>query len=197
MSTEIQRNLGTSAVNNTLSVTTETVLDIGLASIPNDTMMILDDRRHNVSIDNYSQNTNFIVNTSTEYASTFSPHDRSMSADEFQTFSAHDPLGLASIVGLSFLFFVIILIGIVGNALVIFVVLTDRKMRQSVTNLLILNLAAADLVIMMLGVPEIVQFMLDEGWLLGPVPCRLDRFLLVVCLYASVLSLVSVCIERY
>ena len=83
-----------------------------------------------------------------------------------------------------------------GNALVVFVVLTDRKMRQSVTNLLILNLAVADLVIMLLGVPEIVQFMLDKGWLLGPVACKVNRFLLVVCLYVSVLSLVSVCVER-
>ncbi|KAL8570768.1 hypothetical protein ACOMHN_006918 [Nucella lapillus] len=96
---------------------------------------------------------------------------------------------------LSLLFFVIVLVGIIGNALVIFVILTDRKMRQSVTNLLILNLAVADLVMMVLGVPEIVQFVLDRGWVIGIVFCRLDRFLLVVCLYVSVMSLVSVCIE--
>ena len=103
---------------------------------------------------------------------------------------------MVALVLLSLLFFVIALAGIVGNALVIFVVLTDRKMRQSVTNVLILNVAVADLVIMVLGVPEVVQFMLDDGWLLGPLPCRLDRFHMVVCLYSSVLSLVSVCIER-
>jgi hypothetical protein len=101
-----------------------------------------------------------------------------------------------TIVLLSLLFFVIVLVGILGNALVIIVVLTDRKMRQSVTNLLILNLALADLVIMMLGVPEITMVMINRGYLLGPVACRLTRFLLVVCVYASVMSLVSVCFER-
>ncbi|XP_076443228.1 neuropeptide receptor 15-like [Babylonia areolata] len=107
------------------------------------------------------------------------------------------PHSLVTIALLSLLFFVIVLVGIVGNALVVFVVLRDRKMRQSVTNLLILNLALADLVIMVLGVPEIVQFMLDQGWLLGALPCRVNRFVLVVCLYVSVLSLVSVCVERF
>ncbi|KAI0235685.1 Neuropeptide receptor 15, partial [Lamellibrachia satsuma] len=70
-------------------------------------------------------------------------------------------------------------------------------MRHSVTNLFIVNLAVSDLLILVVGVPDIVQFMLNRGWLLGDVLCRLDRYVLVFCLYASVLSLVAVCIERY
>ena len=96
----------------------------------------------------------------------------------------------------STLFCIVGLVGMTGNALVVYIVLKDKKMRKSVTNLLILNLAVADSLLMVFGVPEIVQFMLDRGWLLGSLPCRLDRFLLVVCLYSSVLSLVSVCFER-
>ena len=83
-----------------------------------------------------------------------------------------------------------------GNALVVYIVLKDKKMRKSVTNLLILNLAVADSLLMVFGVPEIVQFMLDRGWLLGLVACKVNRSVLVASLYASVLTLVAVCIER-
>ena len=150
----------------------------GVTTNTNDTDT--DDHATNVSLSNSSSSSSDLS------SSTQIPQDLSPNVDH----------SLVAIIFLSLLFFVIVLVGIIGNALVIFVVLTDRKMRQSVTNLLILNLAVADLVIMALGVPEIVQFMLDRGWLLGSLPCRLDRFLLVVCLYSSVLSLVSVCFER-
>jgi thyrotropin-releasing hormone receptor len=69
-------------------------------------------------------------------------------------------------------------------------------MRQSVTNIFIMNLAIADLLIMLFGIPEIIQFMLNRGWILGHVLCKLNRYILVVSLYTSVISLVSVCVER-
>lgn len=105
-------------------------------------------------------------------------------------------VSLPSIVVLSLLFFTIVIVGIVGNCLVVTVILTDVKMRQSVTNLLIINLALADLIIMLLGVPEIVMFMINRGWLLGDAACHVNRFIMVVALYSSVISLVVLCIER-
>lgn len=115
--------------------------------------------------------------------------------------SHHDPMSPAStslwtVVGLSVVFLIIVIIGVVGNGLVIFVILLDRKMRQSITNLFIMNLAIADLLIMLFGIPEIIQFMLRTGWILGPAACKSNRFIMTVSLYASVLCLVSVCIER-
>ncbi|ESO88165.1 hypothetical protein LOTGIDRAFT_62390, partial [Lottia gigantea] len=89
------------------------------------------------------------------------------------------------------------IVGVIGNGLVIFVILIDRKMRKSVTNIFIMNLAIADFLIMTFGIPELVQFILNRGWLLGEGLCRFNRFTLVVSLYASVMSLVSVCIERF
>ena len=103
---------------------------------------------------------------------------------------------LEAIVGISALFLIIDAVGITGNFLVIFVIVTDRKMRQSVTNLFIMNLALSDLFILLFGVPEIVLFMLDRGWLLGEALCKLQRYVLVVCLYSSVITLVAVCVER-
>ncbi|XP_041364329.1 neuropeptide receptor 15-like [Gigantopelta aegis] len=95
------------------------------------------------------------------------------------------------------LFFVVGMIGVAGNLMVIYIVLEDKKMRKSVTNLLILNLALADSLIMVFGIPEIVLFMLNQGWLLGLVMCKIQRTVLVGALYSSVLTLVTVCIERY
>lgn len=100
------------------------------------------------------------------------------------------------IIAMSILFFVIGAAGVFGNVLVIYSVLSDRKMRSSVTNLLITNLALADLFIMIFGVPEIVQFIINRGWLLGEIPCKLNRYVLVSSLYVSVLTLSAVCIER-
>ncbi|KAK0046558.1 tachykinin-like peptides receptor 86C, partial [Biomphalaria pfeifferi] len=66
----------------------------------------------------------------------------------------------------------------------------------SMTNMLILNLALADSLIMLFGLPEIVLFLLNDGWQLGQVACSIDRTILVCSLYSSVLTLVAVCIER-
>ncbi|BFY97016.1 hypothetical protein BsWGS_00055 [Bradybaena similaris] len=50
---------------------------------------------------------------------------------------------------------------------------------------------------MLLGVPEIVQFMMNKGWVLSWLLCKTNRFVMVVALYASVMTLVSICVERY
>ena len=106
------------------------------------------------------------------------------------------PASTEALIFLSMLFCSIGLVGIVGNFLVIFVVLLDRKMRGSVTNIFIMNLAVADSLILLFGIPEIALFMLNRGWLLGHTWCKIQRYILVFSLYASVMTLVSVCIER-
>ncbi|GFR96509.1 neuropeptide Y receptor type 1 [Elysia marginata] len=107
-----------------------------------------------------------------------------------------DGNSLHGIVLLSLLFSTIFFIGIAGNVLVIAVIVRDSKMRQSVTNLMIINLAIADLVVMLLAVPEMVMFMMGGPWLLGPVACRANRFIMTSGLYSSVLSLLALCVER-
>lgn len=105
-------------------------------------------------------------------------------------------VSMETLVLLTLLFSIIGIIGVFGNALVIYVVLGDKKMRRSVTNLFILNLAVADLLIMLIGVPEIVQFIIDDGWLLGESLCKSNRYVLVLSLYVSIMSLLAVCVER-
>ncbi|XP_052794521.1 neuropeptide receptor 15-like isoform X2 [Mya arenaria] len=106
-------------------------------------------------------------------------------------------ISTVEIVSLSTLFFIIGAIGIIGNVAVIYAVFSDVKMRMSMTNILIVNLAFSDLFILVFGVPEIVQFMINRGWLLGHIICRLERASLVASLYVSVMTLVALCVERY
>ena len=106
------------------------------------------------------------------------------------------PATVEVVVLLSLLFVAIGIIGLLGNSLVVAVILLDKKMRQSVTNIFIMNLAIADFLIMLLGIPEIIQFMLNQGWRLGEALCKMNRFILVCSLYVSILSLVCVCVER-
>ena len=99
-------------------------------------------------------------------------------------------------VSFSALFFIIGTIGVLGNSLVVYIVFSDSNMRVSMTNMLIVNLAVADLFILVFGIPEIVMFMINEGWLLGVQLCRIQRSVLVVSLYASVMTLLALCVER-
>ncbi|GFY76085.1 neuropeptide receptor 15 [Trichonephila inaurata madagascariensis] len=107
------------------------------------------------------------------------------------------PATAFSIISLSLLFFIVGAIGISGNLLVIFAILGDQRMRNSVTNLLIMNLALSDLIIMIACIPDIIQFIENKGWRLGLPLCKALRFTEVFALYASVMTLVSVCLERY
>lgn len=112
------------------------------------------------------------------------------------TLSVFGEISLVQIWSLSMLFFWIGVVGVVGNLAVIYAVLMDVKMRMSMTNILIVNLAFSDLFILLFGVPEIVQFMINRGWLLGSLWCRLERGVLVASLYVSVMTLVALCVER-
>lgn len=102
-----------------------------------------------------------------------------------------------TIVGLSLLFFVICVVGICGNSFVVCAVVCNKKMRTSMTNLLITNLAFADLLIMVFGIPETILFMLDQGWLFNRTACKVNRYVMVTSLYGSVLTLIALCVERY
>lgn len=114
------------------------------------------------------------------------------SIEQFQ-----DNVTTAEIVCFSTLFFAIGTVGVLGNILVVYIVFSDAKMRLSMTNMLIVNLAVSDLSILLFGIPEIVQFMLNKGWLLGHEMCKIQRSVLVCALYASVMTLLALCVERW
>ena len=94
------------------------------------------------------------------------------------------------------LFGVVTLSGLVGNGLVIYVIITKERM-QTVTNLLLLNLAVADLAFVLVVPPFTAYQMAAEWWPFGDVACRLLHYLVNVTAYVTVYTLVAVAVMRY
>lgn len=94
------------------------------------------------------------------------------------------------------LFALIMLTGLVGNSLVIFVTLTQQKMRTSV-NLFLLNLAFSDLTFLVVCVPFMAYHYAAENWLIGEAACKLAQYLLYVTVYVTVYTLVSISVARF
>ena len=69
-------------------------------------------------------------------------------------------------------------VGVVGNAMVCFVVWNDRRLR-TVTNLFIVNLSVADFLIIVVCLPPTVLGDVTETWYLGPVMCKIVLYLQV------------------
>lgn len=92
---------------------------------------------------------------------------------------------------------VLCIVGGIGNTLVVLVVCRQSKMR-TVTNFLIVNLAASDLFVLFINIPLdlIVKFSGDK-WLYGASMCKLIQPLQTMATTVSVWSLVAISIGRY
>ncbi|ESO87620.1 hypothetical protein LOTGIDRAFT_91668, partial [Lottia gigantea] len=88
------------------------------------------------------------------------------------------------------------LIGLIGNTLVIFAMLGDRKSR-SVTASFMVSLAIADLLYLMVCVPFETSRYFIGHWEIGPFLCKLSGYVEMLSALASVLNLTAVSIERY
>lgn len=86
--------------------------------------------------------------------------------------------------------------GLLGNALVVLVVLSNPGMR-STTNLLIINLAIADLLFVVFCVPFTGSDYVLEEWPYGDIWCRVVQYLIVVTAHASIYTLVLMSLDRF
>ena len=93
-------------------------------------------------------------------------------------------------------FGLIALVGIFGNALVIIVVTTNAQMR-STTNMLILNLAVADLLFIILCVPSTATDYVLNSWPFGLVWCQTVQYLIYATSYVSIYTLILMSIDRF
>lgn len=96
------------------------------------------------------------------------------------------------------IFATIFAVGFAGNLLVIISILVDRSMRQSSMNVILLNLALADLLNLCVNIPDISHMIAEwsYNYPFGDLTCRLLRFGGIHSLYASLLFQVAVCVER-
>ena len=96
------------------------------------------------------------------------------------------------------LYIVVIFTSVIGNALVIWTVVRNRHMR-TVTNFYILNLAIADLLVSLSVMPlKLLEYTAPCEWRIFQFNslCSFLYFILPVFVFASVLTLVAISLER-
>ena len=85
---------------------------------------------------------------------------------------------------------------VLGNSLVIVAVVTTRKLR-TVTNIYIVSLACADLMLGVAVLPFSISLEVVDTWLWGNIWCSIWLAIDVLLCTASILSLVAISLDRY
>ncbi|XP_044518188.1 leukotriene B4 receptor 1 [Gracilinanus agilis] len=87
-----------------------------------------------------------------------------------------------------------LVLGLPGNSFVVWSILTQMR-RRSVTALLVLNLALADLAVL-LTAPFFLHFLARGFWSFGLTGCRLCHYICGVSMYASILFITIMSLDR-
>uniref|UniRef100_UPI00358E5CDC prolactin-releasing peptide receptor-like n=1 Tax=Myxine glutinosa TaxID=7769 RepID=UPI00358E5CDC len=88
-------------------------------------------------------------------------------------------------------------VGVAGNSLLVAVLVRSRHLRTT-TNFLLGNLALSDLLMCVTCVPISAAYAFEPcGWMYGPVLCYLVAIVQPTTVYVSVLSLMTIAIDRY
>lgn len=95
------------------------------------------------------------------------------------------------------LYCLIVIVAGVGNSFLLACILADKKLHNA-TNVFIGNLAAGDLLMCLSCVPLTVSYAFDNhGWAFGRPLCHLVPLLQCATVFASVLSLTAIAVDRY
>jgi len=95
------------------------------------------------------------------------------------------------------LYALVIVLGLGGNSLTLLVVVVNREMR-TVINVLLVSLAVSDALIAGVDMPLHMRQLLDHHeWTLGQAACKLTAYTQGVVIVASILTLVSLAVDRY
>ncbi|KAK6645154.1 hypothetical protein RUM43_001430 [Polyplax serrata] len=95
----------------------------------------------------------------------------------------------------SILFAVMIIVSTGGNLIIIYIVLTNKRMR-TVTNYFLVNLSIADTMVSTLNVTFNYTYMLNSDWPFGYLYCKINPFIAVITICASVFTLMAISIDR-
>jgi hypothetical protein len=95
-----------------------------------------------------------------------------------------------------FLFSTVVLLGVCGNSIVIWIVLAHRRMRTP-TNYFLVNLAYADLLNAIFNIPFNGYFMVAQlAWPFGSFMCRWVQAVSHISIAANVLTYVAISLDR-
>ncbi|KAL9965701.1 hypothetical protein ACROYT_G029540 [Oculina patagonica] len=90
----------------------------------------------------------------------------------------------------------IILIGVIGNVLTLFVIIRYEPLRD-VTGMFLANLAVADLLQSVIGMPLMATSSFRDQWIFGETLCTISGLTNSLFCIASVLTLTAVAVDRY
>lgn len=74
-----------------------------------------------------------------------------------------------------FVYLVIFIVGLVSNVIVIFFIFLNKRM-QTMTNKFIINLAVADLLVLLVCIPVTISRFISEEWILGEFMCIFSNY---------------------
>ncbi|XP_066254177.1 cholecystokinin receptor type A-like [Euwallacea similis] len=94
------------------------------------------------------------------------------------------------------LYIIIFILSIVGNTLVLLTLVRNKRMR-TVTNVYLLNLAVADLLLGMFCIPFTLVGQVLRKFIFGEAMCKLIPYFQAVSVSVSVWTLVAISLERY
>ncbi|XP_035850857.1 prolactin releasing hormone 2 receptor [Sander lucioperca] len=128
-------------------------------------------------------------------------------SDSSSTFSSSSPFSAPSFSGLDLLsdlkpifiplYSAVVLVACSSNLLLLFLIWHNKK-RHNTTNFLISNLALVDLVMCIFCVPLTASYAFDQrGWVFGPHMCHFVTVMQSAAVYAAVLSLMAIAVDRY
>lgn len=136
--------------------------------------------------------TTYVTETSSNVTSSSSSNDFSSYDGDDESVMASSYL-LALFIGVYALIFVV---GVGGNALVIFVVAHNRAM-QTITNIFIANLAVADVIMCLLAVPFTPLSGLLHDWPFGDALCRVVPMAMGASVHVSTMTSTAIAVDRY
>ncbi|XP_056613036.1 C3a anaphylatoxin chemotactic receptor-like [Triplophysa dalaica] len=92
------------------------------------------------------------------------------------------------------IYFVVLVMGVIGNSLVIFV--TGYKMKTTVNSIWFLNLAIADFIFILFLILYIVVTFYKMVWPFGDVMCKIMSLVSILNMFASIFLLTAISLDR-
>ncbi|XP_070568386.1 high-affinity lysophosphatidic acid receptor-like [Ptychodera flava] len=105
-------------------------------------------------------------------------------------------LPLAAVIPLAILMVLMILFSVLGNSIVCLIVYQKPAMRSAI-NLLLANLAFADIMIALTSMPFALVTIITTDWVFGEVMCQITAFFHTLFSFEAVYILASISIDRF
>lgn len=110
--------------------------------------------------------------------------------------STLDPRSNAAVILQAASMVVIMLVALGGNLLILAAIYIDKTL-QTITNAFIINLACADLLLSIIGMPFTLASSITYDWIFGDTWCKVNGMANSLFCIASILTLAAVSIDRY